>query len=153
MNIDIKNHRLFVAELGNNSVDVIDLQNNGKRLKTITDNINEPQGIVYVPEYNKLFVSDGADRKVNIFNATSYKWIDSINFYNDADNIRYYNISNLIYVGYGNGDIEIINATDDKLLKEIKLPAHPESFQIERNDNSYNRLSINNLKKNFFKYA
>jgi DNA-binding beta-propeller fold protein YncE len=144
MDIDIKNNRLFVAELGNNSVDVIDLQNNGNRLGTITEMINEPQGIAYVSEYNKLFVSNGADGKVNVFNATSYKWIDSINFYNDADNIRYDNVSKLIYVGFGGGGIGIINATDNKLLKEIKLPSHPESFQIEKNEDVNNNKSSGN---------
>jgi hypothetical protein len=144
MDIDIKNHRLFVAELENNSVDVIDLQNNGKRLDTITKNIKEPQGIAYVSEYDKLFVSNGADGKVNVFNATSYKWIDSINFYDDADNIRYDNVSKLIYVGYGDGGIGIINATDDKLLKEIKLPSHPESFQIEKNEDAFDNKSLGN---------
>jgi DNA-binding beta-propeller fold protein YncE len=144
MDIDIKNHRLFVAELENNSVDVIDLQNNGKRLDTITKNIKEPQGIAYVSEYDKLFVSNGADGKVNVFNATSYKWINRINFYDDADNIRYDNVSKLIYVGYGDGGIGIINATDDKLLKEIKLPSHPESFQIEKNEDAFDNKSLGN---------
>ena len=112
--------------------------------------INEPQGIVYVSEYNKLFVSNGADGKVNVFNATSYKWIDSINFYNDADNIRYDNVSKLIYVGFGGGGIGIINATDNKLLKEIKLPSHPESFQIEKNEDvNNNKSSGNKLGKKF----
>jgi DNA-binding beta-propeller fold protein YncE len=151
MDIDIKNNRLFVAELGNNSVDVIDLQNNGNRLGTITEMINEPQGIAYVSEYNKLFVSNGADGKVNVFNATSYKWIDSIKFYNDADNIRYDNVSKLIYVGFGDGGIGIINATDNKLLKEIKLPSHPESFQIEKNEDvNNNKSSGNKLGKRIF---
>ena len=144
MDIDIKNHRLFVAELGNNSVDIIDLQNNGKRLDTITENNNEPKGIAYVSEYNKLFVSNGEDGKVNVFNATSYKWIDSINFYDDADNIRYDNLSKIIYVGFGDGGIGIINATDDKLLKEIELPSHPESFQIEKNEEIQDKKSLGN---------
>ena len=144
MDIDIKNHRLFVAELENNSVDILDLHNNGKRLKTITDGIVEPQGIAFVPKLDKLFVSNGGDGKVNIFNATTYRLIDSIDFHNDADNIRYDNISKLIYVGYGQGNIGIINVTNDNLLKEIQLPAHPESFQIEINYASLsNKLPLN----------
>jgi len=144
MDIDIENHRLFVAELENNSVDILDILNNGKRLKTITDGITEPQGIAYVLKYNKLFVSNGGDGKVNVFNAKSYKLIDSIDFHDDADNIRYDNVSKLIYVGYGDGGIGIINVTYDHLLKDIQLPAHPESFQIEKNYNSLSsKLPIN----------
>jgi YVTN family beta-propeller protein len=45
--IDLKRQRLFVAELGNNSVGVIDLAN-GKVIHTITD-LKGPQGIRYCP--------------------------------------------------------------------------------------------------------
>src|SRR4051812_37381684 len=77
--------------------------------------------------------------------------IYSINFYNDADNIRYDNVSKLIYVGYGDGGIGIINATDNKLLKEIKLSSHPESFQIEKNEDvDNNKSSGNKLGKRIF---
>ncbi len=86
------------------------------------------------------------------FNVANYArdlLIDSINFSNDADNIRYDNMSKLIYVGYGNEGIGIINVTNDHLLKEIKLPAHPESFQIEKSI-SPNKLIVNSIGKRIF---
>jgi hypothetical protein len=37
----------------------------------------------------------------------------------------------LIYVGYGQGSLGIINATNYNIVGNIKLTGHPESFQIE----------------------
>jgi len=37
-----------------------------------------------------------------------------------------------IYVGYGDGGIAIIDAVTYKLISEIKLTGHPESFQLDK---------------------
>jgi len=37
-----------------------------------------------------------------------------------------------IYVGYGNGGIAIIDANNFKIIADIKLSGHPESFQIDK---------------------
>jgi hypothetical protein len=50
----------------------------------------------------------------------------------DADNIRYDDSSKRIYVGFGNGGIGIINAADGKQIGSIKLTAHPEAFELEK---------------------
>ena len=52
----------------------------------------------------------------------------------------------LIYVGYGQGALGIINATDGSFVGSIKLTAHPESFQIEQTRSSEgqnNRIFVN----------
>src|ERR687884_537190 len=57
MALDPQADRLFVAALGNNTLEVIDLKA-GK----VTDEIKglkEPQGVAYVPEGNKLLVTNG----------------------------------------------------------------------------------------------
>ena len=38
-----------------------------------------------------------------------------------------------IYVGFGSGGIAIVNAPDGKQIGSIKLSAHPEAFQLEKN--------------------
>jgi hypothetical protein len=42
--VDLNNHRLFVAALGNNTVEVLDIKG-AKRLHTISG-LHEPQGFV-----------------------------------------------------------------------------------------------------------
>ena len=65
MAIDIKSQRLFVAELENNSLDVIDLKA-AKRIHSISNNglLNEPQSVIFIPELNRIFVSNGQDGTV-----------------------------------------------------------------------------------------
>jgi YVTN family beta-propeller protein len=128
---DKKGERLFVAELGNNSVDIIDLRE-GKRISSITTGLNEPQGIAFIPELNRLFVANRADGSVNIFDGKTFTLLQTIRLNDDADNIRYDSNNGLIYVGYGNGGLAVINAASGEKLGNIQLPGHPESFQLEK---------------------
>src|SRR5437868_6933068 len=65
MSMDVKTQRLFVAALGNNTVEVIDVAQ-GKRIHTISG-LREPQGVLYVPEAKRLYVANGVDGTVQIF--------------------------------------------------------------------------------------
>src|SRR5215469_16979049 len=99
LSIDLKGQRLFVAALGNNSVEVIDLKEN-KRVHTITG-LAEPQGIAYVLTSNRVFVANGKDGSVRAFDGSSWKLLHSTSYGDDADNLRYDPDSGLIWVGYG----------------------------------------------------
>jgi DNA-binding beta-propeller fold protein YncE len=131
LGVDKNAERLFVAELGNNSVDIIDLRG-GKRINSITTGLNEPQGIAFVPELNRLFVANRADGSVNIFDGKTFALLQTIKLNGDADNIRYDSNNGLVYVGYGNGGLAVINASSGEKLGNIQLPGHPESFQLEK---------------------
>jgi DNA-binding beta-propeller fold protein YncE len=131
LGVDKKGERLFVAELGNNSVDIIDLSG-GKRISSLTTGLNEPQGIAFVPELNRLFVANRADGSVNIFDGKTFTLLQTIKLNGDADNIRYDSNNGLVYVGSGNGGLAVINAASGEKLGNIPLPGHPESFQIEK---------------------
>jgi DNA-binding beta-propeller fold protein YncE len=45
--------------------------------------------------------------------------------------MRYDPSSKLVYVGYGEGSLGIINATSYNIVGDIPLNGHPESFQLE----------------------
>lgn len=130
MSIDVKNHRLFMAALGNNTVEVIDTQQ-GKRIRTIPG-LHEPQGVLYLPEANRLYVANGDDGTLHIFDGSSYELIKSIKLGDDADNVRFDFGKKHVYVGYGSGALAVMNEDGTKVA-EINLDAHPESFQFERN--------------------
>lgn len=55
MAIDLVHGRLFVAELGNDSVDVVDIEN-GKVVRRISD-LKEPQGLAYLPGQDLVVVA------------------------------------------------------------------------------------------------
>jgi len=130
MSIDVKGQRLFVSALGNNTVEVIDLKA-GKRANTISG-LKEPQGVLYVPGSGRLYVASSKDGTVKIFDATQLKLLKTVEYNNDADNLRYDSSRERIYVGFGDGALGELDS-DGKKIGEIKLDSHPESFQLEKN--------------------
>ena len=130
MSIDVKGQRLFVSALGNNTVEVIDLKA-GKRANTISG-LKEPQGVLYVPGSGRLYVASSKDGTVKIFDATQLKLLKTVEYSDDADNLRYDSSRERIYVGFGDGALGELDS-DGKKIGEIKLDSHPESFQLEKN--------------------
>ena len=130
MSLDIKGERLFVAALGNNTIEVVDLKT-GKRVNTISG-LKEPQGVLYVPGANRLYVANGEDGTVRVFDASSLKELKSLAYGDDADNLRYDSGKQHIYVGFGSGGLGEFDM-DGRRIAETKLDAHPESFQLEKN--------------------
>src|SRR6201988_3826028 len=59
MAVDLKRQRLFVAELGNDTIGVVDLANR-KLLQTIAGR-NEPQGVGYEPSTDTLYAANAGD--------------------------------------------------------------------------------------------
>ncbi len=130
LDVDLKGQRLFIAALGNNTVEILDLQA-GKPVHSITG-LHEPQGVAFVPEFNKIFVTNGQSGTCDIFDGNSFKPLQSIKSLDDADNIRYDATAQFIYIGYGDGALALVAATSGKYLGDIKLEGHPESFQLEK---------------------
>ncbi len=130
MAMDLKSQRLFIAALGNNTVEVLDLRA-GKRIRSITG-LHEPQDIGFVPEFNKIFAANGKSGACDVFDGSSFKLLKSVKFSDDADNIRYDASTHRLYVGYGSGGLAIIDAASGDQSGDIKLDGHPESFQLEK---------------------
>jgi DNA-binding beta-propeller fold protein YncE len=128
--VDVKNQRLFVAALGNNTLEVIDLKA-GQRVKSIAG-LGEPQGVAYVPSVNRVYVASGKDGSVHIYNAANWQTIRVVNYGDDADNLRYDPVANAIFTGYGAGALGVMDLNGNR-LGDIPLDAHPESFQLEKN--------------------
>src|SRR5690242_1787646 len=104
--VDTQRNRLFVAALGNNTVEVLDLQN-GKRLETIED-CPKPQGVLFAPKPNLLYVASGGDGRVRIYDCDSFRTLKTIGSLPDADNIRYDAPAGRVYVGFGDGSLAVL---------------------------------------------
>jgi DNA-binding beta-propeller fold protein YncE len=138
MAIDLPRRRLFVAELGNDSVAVVDV--NERRVQHVIAGLKQPQGLGYVPSSDTLFVANAGDGSVRLFRGADYAAAGGLDLGEDADNIRVDPVSNRVFVGYGNGGLaEIDPATSGKIL-DLPLPAHPEGFQLAR---SVRRIFVN----------
>jgi hypothetical protein len=168
LTFDSRSQRLFVAALENHTVEVVDLPGR-RRVHQITD-ISEPQGLLCIPEKNRLLVCSRGDGTCRSFDATTFQegpWID---LGRNADNLRFDPDAQTIYVGSGgepgNGLLSAVDlvallpaaqggqpapphSPADFLLSrprqadprmETQLPAHPESFQLDR---ANRRLLVN----------
>jgi hypothetical protein len=128
--VDLPGRRLFVCALGNNTVEVIDLER-GARVHSISG-LGAPQGVAYVPEPSRLYVANDKDGICNFYDGRSFAVLGSTHFEDDADNVRYDNVAKHIYVGFGDGGIGILDANTGRDLGRIKLSGHPEAFVLEK---------------------
>ena len=130
MALDLKTGRLYIAALGNNSLEVIDLHK-GARVRSIPG-LSEPQGVVFIADRGLLVVANGGDGVCLVLDAESLEPVIRIDLHDDADNLRYDTVSGELFVAYGNGVIGIF----DKSFRQtgnLILPGHPESFALDRN--------------------
>ena len=131
MAMDLDRHRLFVAELGNNTVGVVDVRE-GRLLKTIAGP-KEPQGVGYEPSTDTLFVADAGDGAVLLFQGPELAPSGRIELGEDADNIRIDAERGRVIVGYGNGALAVIDPKSRTKTASVSLDGHPESFQLDPN--------------------
>ena len=137
LDVDIKGKRLFVAGLENGSVEVVDLKA-GKWMRSIPG-FKKPQGALYVPEFDKLFVASGDDGMLRVFRGDRLDLLDSIQLDAGPNRVVYEPHSKLVYVGYGGkdagkdyGEVGVIDARDDKVVGSIKVAAHPSELLLDK---------------------
>src|SRR5436190_2848847 len=121
LSVDLKGQRLFVAALGNNTLEVVDLAQ-GKRIRSITG-LREPQGVVYIPELDQVVVANGDDGTVRTFDGKSFAMLSSVMVGADADNVRYDSTGGRLVVGYGAGALGFIDAKSHKVIGTVTLSA------------------------------
>ncbi|HVM85143.1 MAG TPA: hypothetical protein VMW18_14730 [Candidatus Binatia bacterium] len=131
--VDIAGRRLFVAELENNSVDVVNLDT-GVAMTRIAG-LKQPQGIAYLPDRKLLVVANAGDGSVRFFAGGNLAPHGSIDLGEDADNVRVDPESGRLLVGYGKSGaksgLAVIDPARRSVIGRIALPGHPESFQID----------------------
>src|SRR5207248_2535432 len=135
--LDVKGCRLFVANLSNDSLDIVDLKA-GKLLKQIPGQ-GKIQGVAYAPDLDRIFVGNGADGVCNVFDGKDYSLLKSFKL-PDADNVRYDPKTARVYVTHAEHSLAVIDAKMLKTLATVKLPGPPEAFQL---DPSQTRIFLN----------
>jgi DNA-binding beta-propeller fold protein YncE len=126
--VDVARHRLFVAALGNGTVEVLDFEH-GRREKSLPG-FREPQGIAYVRSGDRVYVAN-AGGGVDVLDGASLAVVKKIQGLDDADNVRYDARAGTVFIGYGSGSLRAVDAKTAEPRGDIALAGHPESFQLE----------------------
>lgn len=127
---DVAGKRLFVAALGHNTMEVLDLVTL-KDMRSISG-LDEPQGIRFLPDRNRVVVANGGNGATVFYDGSTLSATQTVKLSGDADNVRYDQKSGRVYVGYASGALAVLDAAG-KTIGDVKLSAHPESFQLEAN--------------------
>jgi DNA-binding beta-propeller fold protein YncE len=121
---------LFMAALGNNTVEVLDVKA-WTHVQSLPG-FREPQGIAVAPDAKLIAVATGEGEGLQLLTADKYLPARMVRLGDDSDNVRYDASAKRLYVGFGSGALAAVSPGDGKILGEAKLPGHPESFQLER---------------------
>ena len=128
-----KRRLLIFAGLGNNSMEIV----NTFQAKVVQSvkGLDEPQGVLYVPGLDKIFVANAGNGVVKVYDGKTYALRKSIALGEEADtdNLRWDEDSKRVFVGIVGGVAMIDAATEAHVDKDLKgSGAHSESFQLER---------------------
>lgn len=149
--VDLKNHRLFSTPEEYKSVVVFDL-NTGKLVHTI-GGIARPHAVLYRPDLDRIYVTDGGDGDLKIFDGASYKLLKSVKLLPDADSIGYDPKTHYLYIDNGGGDahqtysmISVVDTTAGTKLADIKIDG--DTLEAMALEPSGPNLYVNNKAKN-----
>src|SRR5260370_34534271 len=92
-----KRRLLIFAALGNNSMEIVNTFE-AKVVQSIKG-LNEPQGVLYVPGLDKIFVANAGNGVVKVYDGKTYALRKSIDLgsESDTDNILWYEDSKLVF--------------------------------------------------------
>jgi DNA-binding beta-propeller fold protein YncE len=128
--VDSAGQRLFVSALVNRTLEVLDVA--GAKPIISIPGLNEPQGVAYLPSFHRIVVATRAGGTVTAFDDSTYQPVATIPNLPDADNLRFDAAAGRLYVGHGDGALGVIDPAGMTLVADIRLPGHPESFQLEQ---------------------
>jgi DNA-binding beta-propeller fold protein YncE len=148
---DLKNNRLFVVPEDNKSIEVYDIRS-GKFLHSIKG-IGVGHSVVYRADIDRIFVTDGTDGDLKIFNGTTYELLQSVKLLADADATGYDPVTHYLYIADGGLDaklnytfLEIVNTDTGEKVGQIKIDSNRlEAMAVEK---SGSRLFLNMTEKN-----
>jgi hypothetical protein len=152
---DLKGNRLWLAAEDHGTLDVFDLDTL-KAHKSFTGVVSTPHGILYVPEKNRLLVTDsGGDMLTRVIDASSYKVTGTIKLAAPSTDALSYDAGrNRLYVVNGGRDAKL-QETYLSVLDPVTLQRHGDlKFDTDKVEamaieSKGNRLYVNVTGKNY----
>jgi hypothetical protein len=128
LGFDAARQRLFVAALGNDSVEVIDTAKN-VHLRSLPG-FHEPQGVAVLSDLNAIGIANGDTGTLQLIDAVTLHVRTPLTIGGDADNARYDMAAKRLFVAY-QGGIAVVDPSSGSVTQRIRIDGHPESFQLE----------------------
>ena len=125
---DPQRRRLFVAELGNGTIEAVDLASG--RVASRISGLGEPQGVAWLPGVGELAVASG-DGSLRFYSGNDLRPVAAIALGGDADNLRVDPRSGMLVVGFGAGTLATVDPVSHAVVRRLPLPAHPEGFRLD----------------------
>jgi len=125
--LDLAHCRLYVAEIANGTVDVVDLE--ARRVAGRISDLAEPQGLAFLPAADELVVACGGG-SVRFYDGTTLRLKATVGGLDDADNVRIDPVSGDVVVSHGSGALAVIDPVRHAVKATVALPSHPEGFQL-----------------------
>lgn len=151
MQMSLADNRLYVANIGQNSISVVNATSD-----KIIARINTTAGVstLYaVPQLGKLYVSVFEQPRIEVYDLKTLNFLKNITlpgavldyWYNPSDNydkhvilttggssMDYDPTTGMMYVAiYSHDHMEVINTKTDAAVKTINLPAHPSAVKVD----------------------
>jgi DNA-binding beta-propeller fold protein YncE len=144
--VDEKGHRLFLAGEDHKTVEVFELKT-GRRLKSIAG-VGTPHSIFYLPETDRILVSDGEKGTLQILRGSDYSVVEHVDGLAGADSARLDAATQTLYIITGGKDVPLdysflvaIDLRTNKKIGELRFESnHVEAFALE---SSSSRLFVN----------
>jgi len=148
---DPANNRLFLTAEDQQAVLVVDLPS-GTVTHQITG-ISKPRAVLYRADQNRIYVTDGADGAVKIFDGTTYQTLNTVGLSKGAGSIGYEGSRQLLYVDNGgkaagnkSSQLSIVDTTSASKLADIKIDG--DALEAMALDVFRPRMYVNNAAKN-----
>jgi DNA-binding beta-propeller fold protein YncE len=124
--VDLKRNRLFATPEDFKAVLVFDI-GTGKLIHQI-DGILRPHAVLYRADVDRIYITDGGDGSVKVYDGETYRQLARIPLLKDADSIGYDISRHYLYVDNGGGDVgqsysmlSPIDTTTESKLAEMKI--------------------------------
>lgn len=149
--VDAKGNRLFVTPLDHKAVEVYDLKT-GKLIHSISG-IQKAHAVLYRGDLDKIFVTDGPDGEVKIFDGKNYELAKAIRSLAAPDGILYDPATYYLYVITGGENakldysiISVLDTNKEEHVGDIRIDGGTlEEMRLEK---SGPRLFVVNREKN-----
>jgi hypothetical protein len=149
--VDLKRKRLFATPEDYKSVLVLDI-GTGRLIHQI-DGILRPHAVLYRADVDRLYITDGGDGSVKVYDGEDYRQLTRIPLLKDADSIGFDTSRQYLYVDNGGRDesqsysmVSVIDTNSGSKLADMKIGG--ETLEAMALDNYRPHIYVNDTVNN-----